>query len=745
MTQLERIHKFLAHCGIASRRKCEEMILEGRVAVNGQVVTELGVKIDPETDRLTVDRKPVRPERKVYFLLHKPKGYTTTSSDELGRRTVMDLLDPSIKERVYPVGRLDRESEGLLVLTNDGNLAFFLTHPSCGVKKRYQVTVEGLVEDATVARMLEKGVRLGPVLIRPQFVKIIRRQSDTTVLEVLVTEGVNREVRRMFAVLDHEVKKLIRLEVGFLSLRHLPRGGMRHMTPVELKKLRTLMDKVNFDHAAEDVDPFNPLDADDTEEDSSEGDDGDNGDDVANDDKPVRGHFSLVEKREKKRRTPPPPGARGGHGKPRVKAYGGRPTRPEIREFKRRGKPDPAKGRRPQAASESFEQDRSQGRVIDINDPRRNDKLSYSRSKNPYQKQEGRFGKPRGDKPYGKPSSARPARNDRPAPRDGARRPERRDDDNRHSEYAKPRNDKPYSKPSGARSDGGYRTASRDESHRPQRRDGDSRPAGYAKPRGDKPYGKPQGKPYGKPGGFGGKTSSGGYGNQDRRQPRDRDDRPREERPFRKNERHPASARSEHPARRDGDDRGGERDFRGGSRGGSFGGRSDTRGDSRGAKPYRAPSDRRGNTPRPDHGDRPERSSGGYNTSRGDRPYGNKPGGFGKPRDNRSGAGAGKRFSGGFSERGRPGAESGAGGKPPYRKPYDKSAGNKGGYGRPSSGKPGGRDGGFGGKPSGKPRGNSGGFGGKPGKSFGGKPAGKKNTRRPDGNRKPSGPSHPLM
>lgn len=234
---MERLHKFLAHCGIASRRKAEEWILEGRVAVNGETITELGVKIDPLRDRITVDGKPVQPEKKVYYLLHKPRGITTTTSDEYGRKTVLDLLE-GVSERVYPVGRLDRESEGLLVLTNDGALAYYLTHPRCGVKKTYQVVVEGEVDDATIATLVEKGIYIGPVRVQPLALRLLRRDRDSTKLEITVGEGINREVRRLFAVLGHEVKKLVRIQIGPLSLEGIPRGHYRPMTYHELRKLR---------------------------------------------------------------------------------------------------------------------------------------------------------------------------------------------------------------------------------------------------------------------------------------------------------------------------------------------------------------------------------------------------------------------------------------------------------------------------------------------------------------------------
>ncbi len=233
----ERLHKFMAHCGVASRRKCESLIAEGRVSVNGETVTEFGVKVNPDADRVTVDGRRVRPERTVSLLLHKPPNVTTTASDEYGRATVLDLVD--VPERVYPVGRLDRDSEGLLVLTNDGDLAYHLTHPSNEVEKVYVATVRGTVADAALERLLSKGIRLGPVLIRAIGATILHREADRTVVEVTVGEGINREIRRLFAALGHKVIRLVRTRIGPLRLKGLGRGEWRPLTSRE----RTMLQK----------------------------------------------------------------------------------------------------------------------------------------------------------------------------------------------------------------------------------------------------------------------------------------------------------------------------------------------------------------------------------------------------------------------------------------------------------------------------------------------------------------------
>jgi len=240
----ERLHKYLARCGVASRRKCEELIAEGRVVVDGEVVTEMGVKIDPDRAKIKVDGRPLRPEKKVYYVLHKPRDCTTSAEDELGRRTVLDLLT-GVKERVYPVGRLDRDSEGLLVLTNDGDLAFYLTHPACGVLKTYWATVEGQVSAETLRGLVEKGIRLGPVLVKAHSARLVRADQNRSRVEVTVGEGVNREIRRLFAALGHEVKRLIRVRVGPLVLKGLGRSKFRQLTAKELSALQKGMKKAD--------------------------------------------------------------------------------------------------------------------------------------------------------------------------------------------------------------------------------------------------------------------------------------------------------------------------------------------------------------------------------------------------------------------------------------------------------------------------------------------------------------------
>lgn len=251
----ERLQKYMARCGVDSRRKCEELIARGLVEVNGAVVREPGVKIDPMRDRVKVDGRVLREERAAHLLHYKTRGVTTTVSDDLGRKTVMDCLPPGVKERVYPVGRLDRDSEGLLILTNDGALAHYLTHPAFGVEKTYRVVAEGRIPPETLEALAAKGMRLGPVLVKPSRVELVRHDNDNTVVMISVAEGINREVRRIFAALGHEVKRLLRVKVGPLTLEGMKRGATRTLTPRELAQLKKGMDGADVSEAEAEYGP----------------------------------------------------------------------------------------------------------------------------------------------------------------------------------------------------------------------------------------------------------------------------------------------------------------------------------------------------------------------------------------------------------------------------------------------------------------------------------------------------------
>jgi 23S rRNA pseudouridine2605 synthase len=240
----ERLQKIIAAAGITSRRKAEELITQGRVAVNGQIVTELGSKADPERDHIKVDGKLLRgSERHVYVLLNKPKGYVTTVSDPEGRPTVMELIK-NVGERIYPVGRLDYGSEGLLLMTNDGELANFLTRAASHVPKTYLVKIAGQASEDDINK-LRHGMRIGskpgergsrPVHTAPAQVRIVR-EAENPWYEVTLIEGKNRQIRRMFEEIGHHVEKIKRVRYGPLELDVEP-GEYRELTQQELTALR---------------------------------------------------------------------------------------------------------------------------------------------------------------------------------------------------------------------------------------------------------------------------------------------------------------------------------------------------------------------------------------------------------------------------------------------------------------------------------------------------------------------------
>ncbi len=238
----ERLQKFLARAGVASRRHAEALIQAGRVQVNGQVLTQLGTKIHPAKDVVQVDGRVVQaPASQVYLLLHKPVGVVTTASDPQGRQTVLDLLPRELQaQRVFPVGRLDLDSEGLLLLTNDGEFALHLTHPRYEQEKEYHALVQGWPSLAAL-ETLRRGVLL-PEETRPTAparVKFLREgAAGTSWIAVTLREGRKRQVRRMLAAVGHQVVRLIRVRVGPLRLGDLPPGRWRELTGDEVKRLR---------------------------------------------------------------------------------------------------------------------------------------------------------------------------------------------------------------------------------------------------------------------------------------------------------------------------------------------------------------------------------------------------------------------------------------------------------------------------------------------------------------------------
>lgn len=234
-----RLQKYLASCGIASRRGAELLIQEGRVQVNGITVTEMGVQIDEENDLVTFDGRPVHPEKKmVYVLLNKPVGYVTTVHDDKNRNTVMDLV-ADIPVRIYPVGRLDYDTEGLLLMTNDGDLTYRITHPKNQIEKTYIAEVTGNITMDTLIK-LRNGIMLDGVKTRPAKVEVIGATQLGTKLEITIHEGKNRQVRRMFESVGCIVKKLKRTREAGLILGHVPLGHWRKLTESEVNMLKKI-------------------------------------------------------------------------------------------------------------------------------------------------------------------------------------------------------------------------------------------------------------------------------------------------------------------------------------------------------------------------------------------------------------------------------------------------------------------------------------------------------------------------
>jgi len=230
-----RLHVLLARCGLGSRRACEEFILKGRVSVDGVTVTELGIRVDPARQTVRFDTEPIRPDRPVCYMLNKPKGVLCTNSDPSGRTRVIDLF-PSEAGRLFPIGRLDENSVGLLLVTNDGELSHQLAHPKFQVPKVYHVLVAGIPNGETLKKARE-GVYFSDGLFRVDRVKKLKSKGKSTVLEVMLAEGRNREIRRLFARLGHKVMLLERATFGPLELRNVAPGRYRALTKKEMTLL----------------------------------------------------------------------------------------------------------------------------------------------------------------------------------------------------------------------------------------------------------------------------------------------------------------------------------------------------------------------------------------------------------------------------------------------------------------------------------------------------------------------------
>ena len=234
-----RLQKFMADSGIASRRKCEELILQGKVQVNGKPIIELGTKINPEKDVVEFENKIINNENKkyVYILLNKPIGYVTTAKDQFGRETVLDLV--KVKERIVPVGRLDMYTSGALILTNDGDFVNKVTHPSHEINKTYNVTVRGIVTDENV-KALESGVIIDDnYKTKPAIVKILKIDKEKKISRIQITihEGKNRQIRKMCKAIDKNVLALHRAKIGELTVKNIPLGKWKFLNKNEIEKL----------------------------------------------------------------------------------------------------------------------------------------------------------------------------------------------------------------------------------------------------------------------------------------------------------------------------------------------------------------------------------------------------------------------------------------------------------------------------------------------------------------------------
>ena len=233
-----RINKFLAQSGLASRRKAEEFVLAGKVKINGKVVTSLSTDVK-ETDSVVCDGKPIRVSKNfVYFKLNKPKGYVCTVDDEHDRKTVIELMR-GVKARIFPIGRLDYDSEGLLLLTNDGELSNILTKPNSKIEKTYVVTIEGVIEQGEIKK-LSSGVDIGGYVTKPCSVSVLEARADTTRLQFVITEGKNRQIRKMLDAIDKKVLLLKRTQIGEIRLGGLSRGEYSKLSVKDMKYINKL-------------------------------------------------------------------------------------------------------------------------------------------------------------------------------------------------------------------------------------------------------------------------------------------------------------------------------------------------------------------------------------------------------------------------------------------------------------------------------------------------------------------------
>ncbi|MBR5809664.1 MAG: rRNA pseudouridine synthase [Clostridia bacterium] len=241
MGEIVRLQKYMAMCGAASRRGAEEIITAGRVTVNGKKITEQGVKVEIGADTVKLDGKVIKPSgRMFYIMLNKPVGYVTTVKDQFERPTVIDLVGTEINERIFPVGRLDYETEGLLLLTNDGDFTYKVTHPKHNIEKTYIAVLKGGITIKGLAQ-LRRGVKLDDGFVTsPAEVEMLDAENGHTTIKITIHEGKNRQVRRMFEAVGSKVKELQRVSIGTVELGNLPLGRWRHLTSHEINYLKNL-------------------------------------------------------------------------------------------------------------------------------------------------------------------------------------------------------------------------------------------------------------------------------------------------------------------------------------------------------------------------------------------------------------------------------------------------------------------------------------------------------------------------
>ena len=235
---MERLQKIIAEAGITSRRKAETLIVEGKVKVNGKVVTELGTKVSPN-DKIEVNDELINKEEKEYYLLNKPRGVITSTSDDKGRKTVVDLIPTTT--RIYPVGRLDYDTTGAILLTNDGEFSNILTHPKNKIDKVYLAKLEGIIKGAEINK-LKKGVKIDGVLVKAARVKIkkINQDNNTCLVEIIIHEGKNHQVKKMFESVGYSVEKLTRKRISIFEVKDLKSGEFRKLTPKEVQIVYSL-------------------------------------------------------------------------------------------------------------------------------------------------------------------------------------------------------------------------------------------------------------------------------------------------------------------------------------------------------------------------------------------------------------------------------------------------------------------------------------------------------------------------